>query len=133
MSASVESFLANAEKTLDRLSRGVVSKTEDARVQAHLGIMDLNEHWQSTQAALLKSAGKLKAGVIRVRGEVDSARVMAHLAKEDATDAVANLKGRIHSIEGKVSFLRTSLAHESDAVLEGMSRSCRELSTLLDS
>ena len=133
MSVAIESFLTRAEEKLDGLAKSLVEKIDDAAVQAHLGLMELNDQWQVNQADLLRSASRARAAGERLKGEIDRTRVQAHLAKSDGVDTLANLKGRLRRIEDRVAYLKVSLAHESHAVLDHVSGACRNLSGQLDS
>lgn len=128
---SPQAFLAQAEAKISEFSDAFAQASDEARVKAHLGLMELADNWEKTQKNLNLQIARMKRGAQRVRGAIDTVRVRGHLAKADTADAIDELRGKLHHIQQNLSSMVTRGEDQARHALERLERSCQSLSDKL--
>lgn len=119
-------FLERTEAKIEELSRTLVQASGEARVQAHLALMELADNWQAAQSEMNKQVSQLRRGTTKVRAVLDDAKVQAHLAKADASDRVREMRSRLASIEQKLKGFVSRQESQASVAIARLEKACRE-------
>lgn len=126
-----QTFLAQAEGKLTEFSDAFAQASDEARVKAHLGLMELADSWEKAQKNLNHQIALMKRGAQRVRGALDTVRVRGHLAKADSADALDELRNKLHRIQQNLSGFANRGEDQARHALQRLEQSCQTLSEKL--
>lgn len=124
-------FLERAEAKIEELSDSLAQASGEARVQAHLALMELADTWNNVQSELGKQINQLKRGTVKARAVIDEAKVQANLAKAEASDSLIAMQSNLRHIEHKLKGLAVQSEAQTRMALERIEKFCHDLSQKL--
>src|SRR5512147_798800 len=96
---SIRQALEVLENDAKTLAESLERAGDEARVQLHLGLLEIEERWEKARAAL---EAELFATKRLVRIGAQRARVQAHLGRLEADDALETLRTRAAALRKRI-------------------------------
>ena len=122
----IEDFLDEAEQELIDLDRKLKGQVGEARLQAHLGIVELEKRWDKLLEGLARRKWSVATAGAKAQGLVDEAQVQAHLAKMDTKDAAERLGRRIEKLRAEALRLKADTGVECQRILERIAQAFKD-------
>jgi hypothetical protein len=120
-------LLDRVETGIKEFTRQSRSEMDEARVQAYLGLKELESYWQEKRGDLNRMLDELRGGEAWTAEKLDALRVKWHLGAMDAREALQDLKGRLERSETLVE----GMGSDGLAYLKGLRRDLKELKNRL--
>ncbi len=120
-------LLDRVESGLQDFAKQSRSEVDHARVQAYLGLKELEDYWQSKRGDLSAMLDEFKASEAWNAEKLDALRVRWHLGAMDARDALKEFKVRLSKSEKLLEGLGT----DALVYLKGLRRDLKDLSERL--
>jgi len=112
--ATLAELAQETDRRLHALAEGTRAVVDDACLALWLGLDELAARWEKAQ------------------GAVDTARVRAHLAKADASDAAQALRDRLRVLERRSHDLKVRAERRAIDALDVIASTSRDLAARLD-
>lgn len=121
-----------ASETLENFEDMLATLSDETKLQAHLGLKELEQKWHEAEVSVMTQFGKINTAEQKVKTGLDHARVQAHLGMAEAGDALEKSKESLRRVETKVKSLRGLAKGEAVAALDRIALACMDLSTKLE-
>jgi ElaB/YqjD/DUF883 family membrane-anchored ribosome-binding protein len=118
---SLESFMDDVDGKLKSLSQAAETAAGEARVRAHLGLMEAEDFWNERRDEVLKVAARLRAAQAKPKAALEEAKVELYFGKEDAKAAMAKFRHRLDETERNMKELGQSVNADAKAALHRLS------------
>ncbi len=120
-------LLDRVERGLEKFARESRTELDEARLQAYLGLEELDDYWQKKRGDLTKFIEELKASESWTEERIGELRLKWHLGVMDARDVLKDLRERVAQSEKQLDALKS----DTKNYLKVLKNDLREISQRL--